>query len=426
MGQHFTYDDRLKLQQLLSTEKLNATEIGNILGKNRTSVVREIKRHREYKPYHIRLNLCVYRHICNIAKKCTYTCYYKKSCTTCYKCNENCQSFVLETCNTVSKFPYVCNGCNRVQCRYGRWIYNAKKAQLKSEEDLSASRQGISISDDDLAIINDMISPLLAKGIAPAVAYQKHADQMPVSLKTVYSYVNNGILDAKNTDLHRKLRRPLRKKTGPILRVDKKCHVNRTYNDYLIYLENNPGKTVCQMDSVLGGTGGKCVLSLLFTNCDLQLYYLRDANNAKTVTECFTALRSTLGEDFTKLFQVILGDRGSEFTDPLHIEADPDTGEINCNVFYCEPMQSNQKSNCERNHELFRYIIPKGTSFKDLTQEDMNLIMNTVNSYPREKWNFKSPIELFENIYGKEILKKLGLEKIPVENLILKPELIKK
>ena len=38
-------------------------------------------------------------------------------------------------------------------------------------------------------------------------------------------------------------------------------------------------------------------------------------------------------------------DRRSEFTDPMKVEADPETGEIPCRVLYCAPMNSNQKSN---------------------------------------------------------------------------------
>lgn len=426
MGQHFTYDDRLRLQQLLTTKALNSVELGKILNKDRTSVMREIKRHREYRPPQGRLNLCIYRKECDIPDKCQSICYLQKGCRTCFKCNEHCPDFIPEPCKRISRFPYVCNGCNKLACKYGRWIYNAKKAQILSDEDLKASRQGVSISDEDLSLLNETISPLIEKGISPHIAYQRNADQMPVSLKTLYSYIDSGLLDAKNTDLRRKLRRPQRKKTGPVLRVDKRCHFNRTYNDYLLYMQKHPDKIVCQIDSVIGRNRGKCVLSLLFTNCDLQLYYLRDSNNAHSVTECFNMLRGLLGDDFGTLFQVILADRGSEFTDPLHIEADPQTGEITCQVFYCEPMQSNQKSNCERNHELFRYIFPKGTTFKDLTQEDINVVMNNINSYPREKWNFKSPIDVFTSIYGEETLKKLGLVKLPLEEINLKPELIKK
>ena len=48
---------------------------------------------------------------------------------------------------------------------------------------------------------------------------------------------------------------------------------------------------------------------------------------------------------FTYDDKVIVTDRGSEFTDPMKIDADPETGEIQCRVFYCDPMNSNQKSN---------------------------------------------------------------------------------
>ena len=66
--------------------------------------------------------------------------------------------------------------------------------------------------------------------------------------------------------------------------------------------------------------------------------------------------------------QLILTDRGSEFTDPMKNEADPESAEIQCRVFYCDPMNSNQKSSCECNHELFRYVIPKNLEFQLTTK----------------------------------------------------------
>ena len=99
---------------------------------------------------------------------------------------------------------------------------------------------------------------------------------------------------------------------------------------------------------------------ILFTNCDLQLMLLRKRNTAGSVTEIFQWLKKSLGDKkFRMLFQVILTDRGSEFSDPEKIETDLETGKIQCRVFYYDPMNVNQKSNCERNHELIRYIIPK-------------------------------------------------------------------
>lgn len=106
--------------------------------------------------------------------------------------------------------------------------------------------------------------------------------------------------------------------------------------------------------------------------------FLRDRNTAGSVTEIFRQLRKTLKEEkFPLLFQVILTDRGSEFTDPEKIEAD--TGEVQCRVFYCDPMNTNQKSNCERNHELIRYIIPKNDAKDEYREEEIREMMNHIH-----------------------------------------------
>lgn len=133
-----------------------------------------------------------------------------------------------------------------------------------------------------------------------------------------------------------------------------------------------------------------------------------------------------LGEKhFKELFQVILTDRGSEFTDPNKIEADMETGEIQCRVFYCDPMNSSQKSNCERNHEFIRYVIPKNQAKEWYTETEIVMMMNHINSYPRKKWNGQASIDLFKKIYGREVSTLLGLEKIPSDSIHLTPDLIK-
>lgn len=422
---HLTYDDRLTIQQMIY-QGYSCTKIAAHLNKDRTTISRELQKHRSYTKPSSRSNLCIHRYVCDIPKTCKEICPYRAQCKTCWKCNQSCPNFEMESCKRVSKVPYVCVGCSRRVCSLGKWTYSAKKAQLAYEEELKTSRQGISLPDEDIKFLNENVVPLIKNGISVSVACQKFKDRMPVSPKTVYSYIDSGILNVTNLDLRLKLRRPLRKKTGPVLRVDKHCHVGRSYGEYEKFIAANPNKTVCEMDSVIGTKGGKVILSLHFLTCDLQLYFLRENNTASTVTATFNMLREKLGDDYSKLFQVILTDRGSEFTDPLSIELDSETGEIQSNVFYCDPMQSNQKSNCERNHELFRYIFPKGTSFNRYSQEDIALAMNHINSYPREKWNWKTPIDLFEEIYGIEIMKKLGLEKIPLEQIKLTPTLINK
>lgn len=156
-----------------------------------------------------------------------------------------------------------------------------------------------------------------------------------------------------------------------------------------------------------------------------MLAYLREANTAKSVTETVNHLYEILGrEQFCEMFQVILADRGSEFTDPLAIEFDED-GRRRTYVFYCDPQRPDQKGSIEVTHEFIRRIVPKKTSFAFLTQDKVNLMMSHINSYTRKKLNNRSAHQLFSFFYGADTASKLNLEAVPANEIILKPELLK-
>lgn len=426
-NKHLTFDDRLVIQAGLQ-EKLSLAAISRKVGKNRSTISREIKNHRKLVTTSGGNN-CVKRNKCKKVPSCRSNCYRgKKNCqTACGGCNEDCIHYQEEFCAEYEKPPYVCNGCTqRLKCRLRRMLYDAKHAQASYEELRTESRRGISLTEQDLAYLDQLISPEIRKGLSIPVVCELHRDEIPVSVRTIYSYVDNSILSARNLDLRRKLQRPERKKSGPVLRVDKQCHIGRSYEEYQQYIKENPDGMVTQMDSVIIRSGGQSILTLFFTNCDLQLMYLRDRNTSASVTAVFKELQKKLGvELYQRLLQIVLTDRGSEFTDPIKIEVDSETGEVLSHVFYCNPMNSNQKSNCERNHELIRYIIPKRTAKERYTQEEIRKTMNHINSYPRKKWNGQSPIKLFKKLYGEETANLLGLEQIPSDSINLTPGLLK-
>ena len=89
-------------------------------------------------------------------------------------------------------------------------------------------------------------------------------------------------------------------------------------------------------------------------------------------------------------------------------------------------MQSCQKPRVEKNHTLFRDIVPKGNSFDDFTQDTVNLIFSHVNSVNRKRLNGKSPYELFCFTYGKLIADILGIERIPANQVIQSPLLLER
>jgi IS30 family transposase len=176
---------------------------------------------------------------------------------------------------------------------------------------------------------------------------------------------------------------------------------------------------------VEGKKGGKVLLTLHFVVPQLMLGFLRDANTSQSVIDVFNELYQALQpEAFKRLFQVILGDNGTEFSNPNAIENDLD-GNPRASVFYCDPSAPYQKGAIENNHSILRRIIPKGKSLDGFTQQDITKCMNHVNSYTRMNLGDKTPYQVFSTLYGEDLLKKMNIELIQPDEVTLHPSLLK-
>ena len=425
---HLSLSDRIIIEAGLR-ERRSFSAIAAELGKDPTTISKEVRAHIKlnqaggYNPCMIR-KYC--KHYGDLCHPCKFT--YGKSCHSCYrtKCFDVCQDFQPAQCLKLDKPPYVCNGCQQRQtCKLERHLYEAKFAQKEYEAIRSESRQGFAITPAELERIDQIISPLIKKGQSIHQICVNNADEIMLDERTIYNYVDAGLLSVGNIDLPRKVRYKVRKKKPPV-RVDKQCHLGRTYEDFLEYTAANPDVPIVEIDSVEGRKGGKVLLTVFFRNSNLMLAFLRDRNTARSVTEVFEWLYETLGhEQYCRLFPIILTDRGSEFTDPVSIECTK-LGEIRSRVFYCDPQRSDQKGGCEVTHEFIRRILPKGTSFDSLQQRDILLMMSHINSYTRKKLNNQSANRLFSFLYGETILPNLGIQDIPANDINLTPRLFKK
>lgn len=425
---HLSLSDRIIIEAGLR-ERRSFSAIAAELGKDPTTISKEVRAHIKlnqaggYNPCMIR-KYC--KHYGDLCHPCKFT--YGKSCHSCYrtKCFDVCQDFQPAQCLKLDKPPYVCNGCQQRQtCKLERHLYEAKFAQKEYEAIRSESRQGFAITPAELERIDQIISPLIKKGQSIHQICVNNADEIMLDERTIYNYVDAGLLSVGNIDLPRKVRYKVRKKKTPV-RVDKQCHLGRTYEDFLEYTAANPDVPIVEIDSVEGRKGGKVLLTVFFRNSNLMLAFLRDRNTARSVTEVFEWLYETLGhEQYCRLFPIILTDRGSEFTDPVSIECTK-LGEIRSRVFYCDPQRSDQKGGCEVTHEFIRRILPKGTSFDSLQQRDILLMMSHINSYTRKKLNNQSANRLFSFLYGETILPNLGIQDIPANDINLTPRLLKK
>lgn len=141
-----------------------------------------------------------------------------------------------------------------------------------------------------------------------------------------------------------------------------------------------------------------------FTSVLLMLGFLRDANTSKSVIDIYDKRYRRLGgQDFQRLFPVILTDNGSAFSNPKCIENEPDgKGFQRTRIYYCNPSTPYRNEEIEVGHEFIRRVVPKGKSFDELIQEDIELMMDHINSYRRKKLNGKCLYEAFCSIMGKD------------------------
>lgn len=435
MSKHMTLDDRITIRIGLESGD-SLSQIADRIGKCETTVSREVRAHRSVcrdKPYGRVPNACVHRASCTRRMICSDKPDCARKCSSCRLCNERCPDFREESCVKLSQPPYVCNACPSFRsCTLQRFIYSPDQADKEYRTTLSDARKGFNLTQELIDFVNALVSPLILQGQSVHHVYVLFKDVLPFCEETLYRLIDAGLLEARNIDLERKCALKLKRRKGDnsTRKVDRACRVGRTYNDYLTFRAEHPDLNAVQMDSVIGCAGSKKVLLTFHFYGHFMPVFIRNDNTAQGVIDWVNFLYDGLGhDDFCKLFPVILTDNGTEFSDPEAIETAPD-GRIRTRVFYCDPMSPYQKPDVERNHELFRKIFPKGTSFDRFTQEDMALAASHVNSYARASLNDQTPIDMLTFMFGEALagrfLRLLCLRRIAPEKIVLKPELLKR
>lgn len=389
---HLSLEDRCVIEEFLNNN-YNFTQIANRLGKDRTTISHEVKKHRFLRGNAKPDRIC---------------------------CFEN-------------KPPYVCNACKKLNnCKKQKYTYNYSIAFNEYKQTLINQRSHLAITKEQIANINDVIAPLMIyKNHSVNQVFISHKELLPFSKTTFYKYIDLGILNIRNIDLQRKVRFKVKKEYDyNRVKHDSNIKNGRFYSDFKDYIEFHPDASIVEMDTVIGtsgGKGGKCMLTLLFRKFNFMLIYLLPYKKSVYVTETFNNIKKILGiNEFKRIFEVILTDNGTEFYDPESIEIDLNTGEKVCSLFYCDPNCSWQKGSIEKNHEYIRYILPKGTSFADLSQDDCYLIASNINSVPRLSLNNNSPYDIALLFLGEQTINKLNIKKIDYDDIDLSIRLLKK
>jgi len=392
--QHLTVEQRNEIQDCLY-HGMTFKAIARRIGKDKTTVSREVKRHITVKQAQI------------------------------VKTDKDGQT-VSGPCARLLKPPFVCNPCKSCHrpCVFDKRLYYAHDAQETYETELKASREGLPLTKEAF-YENDRI-------IADGVRNGQHiyhilmTHRLAVSVPTVYRHLKKGYLSVSAIDLPRVVKfKPRSTPYAPY--VPKAVKMGRTYADFLLFKVQVNCTAWVEMDTVIGRIGGKVILTFDFTMCNFMLGFLLNDKSAASVYPVITALKKRLvegGTSFGAVFPLVLTDNGGEFANVSAIENDIN-GNRESRLFFCDPSQSSQKPHVEKNHTLFRDIAPQGSSFDDFTQDTVNLIFSHVNSVKRKALNGKSPYEIFAFTYGEHLCRLLNIDQIPADRVIQSPSLLK-
>lgn len=418
---HLTLDER-RIILVGITNGSTKTAIAKTIGKEKSTIGKEIKLHRTLS-YKCKMPL-----ECSNYRKCPFG----------RQCVKNCPNYVPFRCKRRDRSPGACNGCpNFSKCRFDKYLYSPESAQFEYSTTLVDSRVGANLTYNQAKFMAEIIKPLLKQGQSIYQIITNHPE-LNISEKTLYTYIETGVFHdiagITSLDLRRQVSRKISKKKANMYkkRADHSYIKGRTYKDYENYISENPNVFITQMDTVYNDvTNGPFLQTFKFVNAGILFAIYHESRTAQSMKEGVDLLESILTTPiFQKYVNVLLTDRGPEFSLANEMELSAN-GTRRTRVFYCDPMQSGQKGTLENKHIELRYILPKETNLYSLgltSQNDLNLILSHINSSPLEKLCGKSPLDLADFMYHDlyKQLESFGIHKIEKDKIILKPYLIKK
>ena len=211
-----------------------------------------------------------------------------------------------------------------------------------------------------------------------------------VCTKTLYNYIDLGLINVKNVDLPCRLSRSTKKK-----RIrDNKRILGRSIEERPAEVETREEFGHWETDLVMGSkSGGDTVLLTLLERKTRNLFVVRlPDKSADSVLSVFERAMNELGEKFGKVFRTITTDNGSEFARLSELES-----ESSVKVFFTHPYTSCEKGSIENHNGLIRRFIRKGKRISDYSDDDLLRVELWANGLPRKILGYRTPEEAFDD-----------------------------
>ena len=211
-----------------------------------------------------------------------------------------------------------------------------------------------------------------------------------VCTKTLYNYVDLGLMEIRNHHLPEKLHRNTKTKR---VRENKK-KLGRSIEERPEAINSREEFGHWEADLVIGQKSGNDQALLTLAERKTREYWMIPIANreAESVMEAFKELQNLYSEHFKEIFKSITTDNGSEFSRLSELEQMTGT-----QVYFTHPYTSCEKGTNERHNGIIRRFIPKGKRIDDFNIDEISNIEVWCNSLPRRILGYRTPDEAFED-----------------------------
>ena len=209
-----------------------------------------------------------------------------------------------------------------------------------------------------------------------------------VCAKTLYHYIDQGLLTVKNIDLTLKTRRKMKRDR---LRQERRQYgMNIDQRPETANERAEPGHW--EIDTIVGKRDTDAVLLTLDERMTRKRHIVKiPSRTAAAVREGMEKVAAIYGDRFRTVFKSVTCDNGSEFA--RLTETLPDVA-----IYYADPYSSYQRGTNEKQNSLVRRFFPKGRSFDDIPDEAVAKVEAWINNLPRKIFNYHTSNEFFENV----------------------------
>ena len=303
--------------------------------------------------------------------------------------------------------------CGKYQHKNSDWTYStrysADRAQQMANFRIAGRAKSLKIGNDYefIKFAEKMILEYHYSPEAVLVEIERQGLQFKthISVRTFYRYIDAGVfphLTRSHLPFRGKSQKP-KKKT--IEKKDSKIGTSIEKRPPEVETRETFGNW--EMDSVIGKREkGQTMLVFTERKTNMELVFRSSEKGLASTVHVLDRLERKLGKNnFKKIFRTITCDNGCEFNGPALIERSSIGRGQRTALYYCHPYCSSERGSNEKQNQMLRRWIPKGTKIENYSDAYLTRVERWLNNYPRGKYNYQSSEELFATE-----LSKLGIK----------------